>query len=58
LQDGKWHDIKEIIEKFELHEFKAELLIDFFKKFNFIEVDKNQHKIRLTKSVVEFLEKV
>jgi len=58
LKNGKWHDLKEISEKTQLNEFKVELLTSFLAAYDFIELDKKEHKTRLTPSLLNFLKKV
>lgn len=58
LKNGKWHDLKEISEKTQLNEFKVELLTCFLAAYDFIELDKKEHKTRLTPPLFDFLKKV
>jgi len=58
LKNGKWHDLKEISEKTKLHELKVELLANFLAEYDFIELDKKEHKTRLKTPLLDFLRKV
>lgn len=58
LVDGKWHSLTEIARKSGLHEFKLELVTSFLAKYNFVELDKANRKVRLTVSVADFLRKI
>jgi len=58
LKNGKWHSIKNISEKTQLQEFKVELLTNFLAEYNFIELDREEHKTRLTPPLLDFLKKV
>jgi len=58
LNNGKWHDLKEISEKMQLQKLKVELLTNFLAEYNFIELNKKEHKTRLTPPFLDFLRKV
>ena len=58
LKNGKWHDLREISEKTNLHEVKVEMLTNFLAQYNFVELDKIEHKTRLTKPLFSFLKKI
>jgi len=58
LKNGKWHDLKEISEKTNLHKIKVELLTSFLAAYDFIELDEKEHKTRLTPPLLNFLKKV
>lgn len=58
LKNGKWHDLKEISDKTQLQGLKVELLTNFLAEYDFIELNKKEHKTRLTTVVLNFLRKV
>ncbi len=55
LEDGKWHDIKEVMEKSNLQEFKVEMIYDFLAEYAFIDFNKEQKKAKLTPTTLKFL---
>jgi len=58
LKNGKWHDLKEISEKTQLRGLKVELLTEFLAEYDFIELDKKEHKTRLAPPLFNFLRKI
>jgi hypothetical protein len=58
LEDGRWHDMKEIINNSRLHGLKVEMLMEFFAKYDFVELDKKQQKVKLTPSLYRFVRKI
>ena len=58
LKNGKWHDLREISEKTCLQKVKVEMLTNFLAQYNFIELDKKEHKTRLTKPLFDFMKKI
>jgi len=58
LKNGKWHDLKEISEKTQLQGLKVELLTDFLAEYDFIKLNKKEHKTRLTQPLLDFLRKI
>ena len=58
LEDGKWHDIKEITKKSNLQEFKVEMICGFLSEYAFIDFDKEQQKTKLTTTTLKFIEKI
>jgi hypothetical protein len=57
LKDGKWHTLKEISQKTQLHEFKIEMLTGLLADYSFIEYNKREKKAKSSKVFAEFLEK-
>lgn len=55
LKDGKWHNLKEILEKCRLHQFKLKMLTDFLSEYRFIELDRKKQKVRTTSLLSSFL---
>jgi len=58
LEDGKWHNIREIIDNSKLHERKVEMFMNFLSKYNFVELDKKRQKAKLTPSLYKFVKKI
>jgi DNA-binding IclR family transcriptional regulator len=58
LKNGKWHNLKEISEKTHLQGLKVELLTQFLAEYDFIELNKKEHKTKLTPSLLGFLRKI
>jgi len=58
LKDGKWHDLSEIVGKLRLHEFEFRTIMSFLAEYNFIDLDMQHQKLKLTYSVLNFLQKI
>jgi len=58
LEDGKWHDMREIIDNSRLHDLKVEMFIDFLSEYDFVELDKKRRKVKLTSSLYKFVRKI
>ena len=58
LEDGRWHDIKEVMEKSSLQEFKVEMIYGFLAEYSFIDFDKDQRKAKLTPTTLKFLREI
>lgn len=58
LEDGKWHDLKEIGKKVELQDLEAKSLVKFLALYNFIKLDKDGEKAKLGPPVHDFLKKI
>jgi len=58
LEDGKWHGLNEIMEKSRLCKSKAETITDFLAEYDFIQLDKERQKAKLTRSALNFLKKI
>jgi len=58
LKNGKWHNLKEISEKTQLQGVKVELLTEFLAEYDFIELNKKEHKTRLAPPLLNFLRKI
>jgi len=58
LEDGRWHDLNEIIKKIELQDLKVKSLTKFLAQYNFIELDKDGKKAKLGPSIQDFLKKI
>lgn len=58
LEDGKWHDLKEIGEKIELQDLEVKSLAKFLALYNFVKLDKEGEKAKLGPPVHDFLKKI
>jgi DNA-binding IclR family transcriptional regulator len=58
LKNGNQHTLLEITEKTNIQEPKAKLIVSFLQKFQFVQVDKRNGKIRLSSLTRQFLEKL
>lgn len=58
LEDGEWHGLTEIVDKFNMHKFKLGILTNFLAEYDFVELNKTKRRLRLTGSVVDFLSKI
>jgi predicted transcriptional regulator len=57
LNDEQWHTLEEIREKIQLNKSQVQQIIRFLKKYNFIIVDEEKKKIKIEKTVQQFLTK-
>lgn len=57
LNDGKWHDSKQIMEKSGLPEFKIQMILSFLAEYNFVELDKKRQKTKLAVALVSFFKR-
>jgi predicted transcriptional regulator len=58
LEDGKWHDIKEAMEKANLQEFKVEIIYGFLAEYAFIDFNNEQKKAKLTSTTLKFIREI
>jgi len=58
LEDGKWHDLREIAEKSNLHEFKLEMIKSFLSEYKFVMLDEERQKVKLTPPTLKFFSKI
>jgi hypothetical protein len=58
LEDGKWHELKEIQEKFVLPPVKTEIVVNFLGEYNFIEVKEKTKEVRLESSTRKFIKEI
>jgi len=58
LKDGKWHDLREIIEKCSLPESKVEMAVSFLWEYDFIQVNENGRKAKLHPLVFKFIDEI
>lgn len=58
LEDGKWHDIKEVVEKSNLQEFKVKMIYGFLAEYAFINFNNEQKKAKLTPTTLKFIREI
>jgi hypothetical protein len=58
LEDGKWHDMKEVTDNSRLHDLKVEMIMNFLSEYDFVELDKKRQKAKLTSSLCKFVRKI
>ena len=58
LKDGKWHDLNEIIKETRLTRSRLEKITNFLAEYNFIQLDKEAQKARVTPPTQSFLKKI
>jgi len=56
LEDGRWHDFIEISEKFKWLERNLGYIIGFLTEFEFIDLSKDQKRIKISSSLQSFFE--
>jgi hypothetical protein len=55
LGDGKWHQIDKLQQEADLTEHQIEEVTMFLNQYGFLKIDRINEKVRITKSVKEFL---
>jgi len=58
LEDGKWHDVRETINKSKLHESKVDKVLGFLAEYKFITLNKEQQKAKLTPPMLKFIKEI
>ena len=58
LENGRWHDLKEIGKKIQLQDLDIISVTKFLAQYNFIKVDKEGKKAKLDSSTRNFLKKI
>jgi len=58
LEDGKWHTLREIMEKSQLPHSKIEAITDFLSQYNLVSLDKGLQKVKLTPKTLHFLKRI
>ena len=58
VENGKWHDLKEIEKKIQLQDLDITSVIKFLARYNFIKLDKEGKKAKLDPSTQDFLNKI
>jgi len=55
INDGQWHTVKDIINKARLPKLKTNKILEFLANYNFIGLDSEHEKAKVTLSLMEFL---
>jgi len=55
LKDGQWHNINEIANITGLSPSKMQLIIEFLAKYNFIQLDHKNARIKISRHTAKFL---
>jgi hypothetical protein len=58
LENGEWHDLKEIERKTRLQDLDITSVTKFLVQYNFIKLDKEGKKAKLDSSTQDFLKKI
>lgn len=58
LRNGEWHGVKEIADKSRLQESKVELITSFLAKYDFLEFDPKEKRVKLSPQLRLFLSKI
>ena len=58
LENGKWHNLKDIEEKTQINGYKIKNITDFLAKYNFVTLDDLEQKVKLDPPTKRFLKKV
>jgi len=58
LKDGGWHDSEEITKKLALPKIKAELAFSFLAEYDFIQLNKNDRRVKLQPSTLKFIKEI
>ena len=58
LKDGKWHNLKKIMEKCSLSESEVKIAVSFLWEYDFIQVSENGRKARLRPRILKFIDEI
>ena len=58
LENGKWHDLKEIGEKIQLSDLEVESVTKFLAQHDFISLDEEEKRAKIDLSTRHFLERI
>jgi len=58
LENGEWHDLKEIEMEAQLQDLDIASVTKFLAQYNFIKLDKEGKKAKLDSSAQDFLKKI
>ena len=58
LENGEWHDLKEMERKTRLQDLDIKSVTKFLVQYNFIKLDKEGKKAKLDSSTQDFLKKI
>lgn len=58
LRNGEWHGLSELADRSGLGRRKVELVVDFLCGFDFLECDRKDGRVRLSRQLLAFLRRV
>jgi DNA-binding IclR family transcriptional regulator len=58
LKDGKWHSLQEIIDQTKIQERKVRLITSFLQKFQLVQLEKKNKRIRVDALTKQFIEMI
>ena len=58
LEDGKWHELREIQKKVALPPIKTEIAVNFLGEYNFILLNEKTKKAKLQSSTRKFIKEI
>ena len=58
LENGKWHNLKDIPQETKLNPFKVEYITRFLAKYNFVKINETTDKVKLDPTMNKFLKKI
>ena len=58
LQDGKWHELDEIAEKYRLRRLQVDIVINFLAEYDLVTLDKENQKVKFTPPMFRFIIKI
>jgi hypothetical protein len=58
LNDGRWHDFKEISSNFHLRESDLEAIINFLTKYDFTDSDIKRKRVKINSLLLELFQNV
>jgi hypothetical protein len=58
LENGKWHNLKDIEKETQLDSIKVENVTKFLASYNFIELDETKQKVKLDPPTSRFLKRI
>ena len=58
LENGKWHNLKDIHEESKIHPSKVQHVTKFLEQYNFVKINEATQKIKLNPPMSKFLKKI
>jgi DNA-binding IclR family transcriptional regulator len=58
LENGKWHNLKDIEKSTQLNSSKVENVTEFLAKYNFVKLDKAKQKVKLDPPTNRFFKRL
>jgi hypothetical protein len=55
IKNGEWHTLEDIITKAKLPELKTNKILEFLADYNFIDLDSEHKKAKITHPLMKFL---